>query len=724
MNSLVNPTRRTVIKVLAASTGVLALGVLPNAQALGAEGAPPPTFPHEPMAFVKIAADNSVTVIIKHLDKGQGIATGLATIVAEELDADWSQVKTEFAPAQAPLYANRAFGMQGTGGSTSVNNSWDELRYAGAAARQMLVTAAAKTWKVDPATIEVVRGQLIHRASGRHSTFGALAVKAAKLPVPETVTLKDPSQFTLIGTTVPRRVDSLDKSSGKARYTIDIRESGMVRAVIARSPRFGGVVKSFDDGAAKRIPGVVAVVQVPNGIAVVAKDTWSAFKGREALKIEWDDSAAEMRSSDQIIADFKALAAQPGAIATQKGDTVQALSMAAQVVEAEYVMPYLAHAPMEPLDAVIRVSQDGADIWAGSQFQTVEQATVAGILGLKPEQVRIHTQWAGGSFGRRACPTADYMAEAAHVAKAVGGRAPIQLLWSREDDIQGGRYRPLFVHRMKAGLDAEGRPIAWEHRLVGQSIMTGTGFEKVMVKNGIDATSVEGAANQPYAVPNMLVDLHSPKSPLPVLWWRSVGHSHTAYAVETFIDRLAQAAGRDPLDYRLSLLEAQPHMAAVLRRAADMADWGRPLAAGQGRGIAVAESFHSTVAQVAEVSIRADGTVKVDTVYCAVDCGIAVNPDVVRAQMEGGIGFALGAILRGAITLTEGKVDQSSFDGYVPLRLSEMPKVIVDILPSNQHPTGVGEPGVPPLGPAVANAVFAATGKRITTLPLSVGGLA
>jgi isoquinoline 1-oxidoreductase beta subunit len=714
------PSRRAFLKMMAAGTGVLAIAsVAPIAATAAQENAGPPPFPKEPMAFVKIGADNKVTVVVKHLDKGQGIATGLATIVAEELDADWSQMQTEFAPAQAPLYANRFFGIQGTGGSSSVNNSWEELRYAGAAARQMLVGAAAAEWQVPAAEIGVKKGEVIHEKSGKKANFGALAAKAAQQPVPQEVTLKDPKSFTLVGTTNARRVDSVAKTTGAAKFALDIRRPNMVRAVIARSPKFGGKVKSFDAKAAKAVKGVVDVVPVANGVAVLAKDSWSAIEGRKALKIQWDDSAAEKRSSKQMLADYKALAAKDGMPANVKGDSKGAMAAAAKKVEAEYVFPYLAHAPMEPLNAVIELGPDGAEIWAGSQFQTVEQMVAAGVLGLKPEQVKIHTQWAGGSFGRRATPTADYIAEAAMVVKAIGGKYPVQLVWTREDDIQGGYYRSMFYHKMSAGLDAKGMPVAWEHRLVGQSIGLGTAMEKMLTKNGIDSTSVEGAADQPYAVANITVDVHNAASPVTVLWWRSVGHTHTAYAVETFIDRLAHEARKDPLAYRLALLQKQPKLAAVLKVAADKAGWDKKPSSGTGRGIALCESFGSAVAQVVEVSKDASGKIKVDRVVCAVDCGIAVNPDQVRAQMEGGIGYALGTALRDEITFTGGKVDQSNFDAYQPLRISDMPKIEVHILPSNGHPTGVGEPGVPPLAPALANAIFNLTGKRVTQLPMT-----
>jgi len=719
MTMIVNTySRRSFLKVMAAGTGVLAIASVAP-QIFAQEGAKPPAFPKEPLAFVKIGADNKVTVVVKHLDKGQGVATGLATIVAEELDADWGQMQTEFAPAQAPLYANRLFGIQGTGGSSSINNSWDELRYSGAACRQMLVAAAAAEWQVPAGEVTVKKGEVFHAKSGKKSNFGALAAKAAQQPVPQEVTLKDPKDFTLIGTTNAKRMDSLAKTTGQAKFALDIRRPNMVRAVIARSPKFGGKVKSFDAKAAKAVKGVVDVVQIPVGVAVLAKDTWSAMQGRKALKIVWDDSAAETRSTKQMLADYKATAANPGAVAGKKGDSAAAMALAAKKVQADYVFPFLAHAPMEPLNAVIELTPDGAEIWAGSQFQTVEQGVTAGVLGLKPEQVKIHTQWAGGSFGRRATPTADYFAEAAMVAKATGGKYPIQLVWSREDDITGGYYRPMFYHKMSAGLDAKGMPVAWEHRLVGHSIGLGTSMEGWLVHNGVDGTSVEGAADQPYAVPNLTVDVHNAQSPVTVLWWRSVGHTHTGYAVETFIDQLAHEAKQDPLAYRLALLDAQPRLATVLKLAADKAGWSKKMPAGKGRGIAAVESFGTAVAQVVEVSKGQDGKIKVDRVVCAVDCGTAVNPDVVKAQMEGGIGYALGSILRDEITFTNGKVDQSNFDAYMPLRISDMPKIEVHILPSGNHPSGVGEPGVPPLGPALANAIFALTGKRITHLPMT-----
>jgi isoquinoline 1-oxidoreductase beta subunit len=676
-----------------------------------------------PNAFIRIAPDNTVTVLVKHLDKGQGITTGLATIVAEELDADWAQMRTAFAPSDPALYNNLAFGpIQGTGGSTSTANSWMQLRKAGGAARSMLVSAAAAEWSVPASEIRVEKGVLSH-ASGKSATFGQLAAKAATMPVPGEPALKDPKDFRLIGTRVPR-LDSHDKSTGKTIYALDVRRPGMKTAVLVHPPRFGGTVASVDDGEARKTPGVVDVVVIPQGVAVVANNTWSALKGREALKVVWNDDNAEKRSTADLVSAYRSLAATQGAVATKTGDVSAALGTAAKVIEAEFVFPYLAHAPMEPLNAVIEPKPDGTfDVWAGAQLQTVEQATVAGVLGVTPDKVTLNTVWAGGSFGRRATPNADYFGEAAAIVKATGARYPVHLVYTREDDIKGGRYRPMFLHKVTAALDKDGRPVAWQHRLVGQSFILGSPFEG-LVRNGIDATAVEGAADLPYAIDNLQVEWHATKSPVTTLWWRSVGHTHTAQAVEVMIDELAHAAGQDPVAYRLQLLANHPRHVAVLRLAAEKVGWTTgKLGVGRGRGVAVHESFDTVVAMITDVRVAPDGQVKVERVVCAVDCGIAINPDIVRAQMEGGVGYGLGAALRNQITLTAGVVDQSNFDTYEPLRMSDMPAVDVHIVPSSEPPTGVGEPGVPPVAPALSNAIFAATGKRLRSLPLDFGQL-
>ena len=676
-----------------------------------------------PNAFVRVGSDNTVTVLIKHIEFGQGTYTGLATLVAEEMDADWDQIRAEHAPADASLYNNLSWGpVQGTGGSSSIANSYEQLRRAGAMARALLVQAAAETWGVPAGEIAVTKGVVVHAASGRQALFGDLADVAATLQAPVEVTLKDPSDFTLIGTTVPR-LDSRAKSRGQAQYTIDKSLPGMLTAVIARPPVFGASLVSFDDSAARAVKGVAEVVAVPQGVAVLGHGFWAAKQGRDALEIQWDESAGETRGSAQMMAEYKQLAERPGDIARQDGDAASAMAGAAQVLEADYEFPFLAHAPMEPLDCVVQLGDDGCDIWAGSQIPTVDQGAAAQILGLKPAQVRIHTQLAGGSFGRRATPEADMVSEAVSIAKAIGGRAPVKLVWTREDDIQGGRYRPMYFHRLRAGLDGDGKLVAWEHRIVGQSIVRGTPFAGGLIKNGIDQTSVEGANTLPYHVDNITVDLHTTDVKVPVLWWRSVGSTHTAYSTEVFIDELAEAAGRDPLDFRLEMLGNHPRHANVLKLAAEKAGWGEALPAGRARGLAVHESFNTFVAEVAEIAVADDGTIKVEKVVCAVDCGLAVNPDQVKAQMEGGIGYGLGAVLHDAVTLKDGRVEQSNFHDYLPLRINEMPAVEVHIVASAEAPTGVGEPGVPPIGPAVANAVYKATGRRIRVLPFALHGL-
>ncbi|WP_206996312.1 xanthine dehydrogenase family protein molybdopterin-binding subunit [Trinickia mobilis] len=671
-----------------------------------------------PNAFLRIGTDDSVTVIAKHVELGQGAYTGIATIVAEELDADWAQVRVESAPADAKRYANLAFGtIQGTGGSSAMSNSWMQLRQAGAKGRAMLVSAAAAKWRVPAADLRTERGSVHHPASGRRATYGSLATAAAKLPVPDTVTLKDPKAFKLIGTQVPR-VDAAAKSNGTAQFTIDVTFPGMLVALLQRPPQFGATVKSFDASATKAVPGVVDVVQVPRGVAVVGKSFWAAKQGRDALKVEWDDTHAEKRSSADIMNAYRRLAEQPGRPAHVAGDAPQAIEGAAKKISATYEFPYLAHAPMEPLDAVVKLTADSCEIWAGDQFQTVDQANAAHTAGLPPEKVSIHTLYAGGSFGRRANPGSDYIVEAVSIAKALGANGtPVKLQWTREDDIHGGLYRPMYFHKLEAGLDANGQLTGWHHHIVGQSILAGTPFS-AMVKDGIDSTSVEGAANIAYAIPNVSVELTTTQTGVPVLWWRVVGSSHTAFAVEAFMDEVAHAAGQDPYTFRRNLLAHEPRMKAVLELAAERAGWSStPLPAGKGRGIAVAEAFNTYVAQVAEVTVDKDGKVKVDRVVCAVDCGTPINPDIIAAQMQGGIGFGLGAVLYGAITLKDGRVEQNNFDGYHVLRMNAMPKVEVYIVPSGEAPTGVGEPGVAPVGPAVANAIFAATGKRFHALP-------
>ncbi|HMK14425.1 MAG TPA: xanthine dehydrogenase family protein molybdopterin-binding subunit [Burkholderiales bacterium] len=722
--NIFNESRRTFLK---AGAGLTLAFYLPGAIAEAGPGKAGSKILQEsgfePNAFVRIGNDNTVTVIAKHLEMGQGTYTGLATLVAEELDAAWSQIRVEGAPADAKRYNNLLWGpMQGTGGSSAIANSFEQMRRAGATARAMLVAAAAQRWKVAPESITVLEGTVMHRNSGRKATFGQLADKAAALPVPTEVKLKDAEDFVFIGKSAPRK-DSHDKTTGLAVFTQDVRLTGLLTAVVAHPPRFGSKVLSFDASKTKAVKGVVTVVKIPSGVAVLATDFWSAKQGRDVLSVEWDESDAFKFGSAEIFSQYKELAKQPGMAARKDGDPDAALAGAAKKLEAAFEFPYLAHAAMEPMNCVARLSKSGCEIWNGEQFQTVDQMALAGVFGLKPEQVKLHMLYAGGSFGRRANPQSDYLLEAANIVKAINGRAPVKLVWTREDDTRAGYYRPMYYHEIKAGLDANGKLAAWSHRIVGQSIMAGTALEAAMVKNGIDATSVEGAANLPYDIPNLMVDLHSPRLGVPVQWWRSVGSTHNAFSTETFIDDMAHLAGMDPVAFRMAHLTKHPRHAGVLQIATEKAGWDSPLAPGQdgekrGRGVAVHESFNSYVAQVAEVTVKPDGSFHVDRVVCAVDCGIAVNPDIIRSQMEGGIGYGLAAALHGAVTLTEGKVDQSNFHDYPVLRIGEMPSIEVHIVSSNEKPTGVGEPGVPPIAPAVVNALYMATGKRIRQLPI------
>ncbi len=715
-----NVDRRGFLKLSLGTGAGLVIGVYGAARPDGAKAAASDVAVFNP--FVRVTPDNKVIVLSKHLDKGQGTASGLATLVADELDADWSQMAAEFAPADAALYKNLFFGVQGTGGSTAMANSFDQYRNAGATARAMLVAAASAKWSSPADKISISKGVVTDGTNS--ATFGELAVEAAKRPVPKSVTLKDPKDFVFIGKSFPR-LDQVAKTTAQPIFTQDIQLDGMLVAVIARPPKFGATVKSVDATATKAIKGVVDVVTIPQGVAVLAKGTWPAMQGRDALKVEWDDSKAETRGTDELLAEYRKLAEGPGLSVRKDGDAAQALASADKVVEAEFIFPFLAHATMEPMNCVMLFKDDACTIWTGSQMPTVDQSITAAILGLRPEAVTIHTQWAGGSFGRRAVYNSDYVAETAALVKAYGKPVPIKVVWTRPDDIKGGYYRPMYLHKVKAGLNKDGTIAGWQHRIVGQSILSGTPFESMAVKDGIDDSSVEGASNSPYTIANFELDVHNTKVGVPPLWWRSVGHTHTAYVMETMIDELAVLAGKDPVAFRLDLLKNSPRHAAVLQLAADKAGWGTaPLPAGTARGVAVHESFKTFVAQVAEVRML-DGQPKVDRVVCAVDCGLAINPDNIVAQMQGGIGYGLGAVLKSKVTLKGGEVEQANFDDYEVLRFNEMPAVEVHIVPSSAPPTGVGEPGTPPIGPAVANAVAQLTGQRIRALPFSqntIGG--
>ena len=675
--------------------------------------------PFAPNAYIRIAPDSTVTVISRSLEFGQGPYTGFATLVAEELDADWSQVRAEAAPANI-VYANPAFQMQGTGGSTSITTSYETMRQAGAAARAMLVGAAAEAWDVPPTDITVESGVIRHAGSGREGAFGDFVEAAAARPAPDpaTVALKDPSQFRFIGKEgAVRRLDSASKADGTAQFTIDIQAPDMLTVVVARPPRFGATVASFDATEALAVNGVVDVKAIPSGVAVYAEGTWPAIKARRLLTVEWDETAAETRGSEDLLAEFRALSETPGASVGAHGDVDAAFADADQVIEATYEFPYLAHAPMEPINGFLHWEGERAVARYGCQVPTLDHADIAMILGLAPENVTLEVTLAGGSFGRRGQFLNSFAHELGHAAKAIGPGRPIKVIWTREDDIQGGYYRPLMLHRLR-GAVKDGRVTAWADTVVGQSLVKGTLFEQIFSINGVDSGGVEGVSEIPYEIANFSCDAHNPDVGVPVNFWRSVGHSHTGFAKECFLDELLAAIGADPLDGRLALLPEDSREAVALRAVAEMADWTGPGAVeGRARGVAVVTSFGTTVAEIAEVSLE-NGQPKVHAIWCAVDCGVAVNPDVVRAQMEGGIGYGLGHALYGAVHLDGGQVTESNFDRYRSLRIHEMPHVEVRILPSTNHPSGVGEPGVPPAGPAVANALVALGMERPRALPM------
>ena len=706
-------TRRDFLRASALSGAGLVIAFYVPRAARAAPAAPKKP-PPAPNAFVRIGPDDSVTVLLAHSEMGQGIWTGLAMLIAEELECDCSKVRVEHAPA-APAYAHTAFGMQMTGGSTSTWSEFDRYRTVGAMARDMLVRAAAQRWKVDPKRLRAENG-FVHRGKEKLS-YGQLAEAAAALKPPAAVKLKEAKDWKLIGTPV-RRLDSPEKITGKAQFGMDVRFPGLRTAVVARASVFGGKVTSFDAGKAKAMPGVEQVVQVPSGVAVVARDFWSAKTARDALQIEWELGPGATIDTDELETGYRAMARTPGAVAVEQGDCDGALSSAARRVEAEYAVPYLAHATMEPLNCTVKLEGDRCEIWTGTQFQTNDQAAAARIAGVPPENVTLHTMFLGGGFGRRATPQSDFVSEAVHVAKAAG--VPVKVVWTREDDIRGGYYRPMFVHRIEAGLDATGLPVAWKHAIVGQSILAGTPFEKMMVKDGVDETSVEGAKDSPYldAIGARRVSLHSPRNEVPVLWWRSVGNTHTAFAMESMIDELAHAAGRDPLAFRATLLREKPRHLGALQLAAEKSGWGTAPPAGRARGLAVHESFGSIIAEVAEVSIEDGKRIRVHRVTCAVDCGLAVNPLGIEAQVQGAVAFGLGPVLHSQVTLKQGRVQQSNFHDYEVLRLNEMPEVAVHIIPSTAKMGGIGEPATAPISAAVANAVFALSGKRLRSLPL------
>lgn len=711
MREIVKLSRRDFLKTGVLTGGGLLLGFhLPLADAVA--GA---TSNFAPNAFLRVGQDGGVTFIINKSEMGQGVYTALPMLIAEELECDWRKVTVE-ASAVAPVYNHTAFGpLMVTGGSSSVWSEWDRLSKAGATAREMLIAAAAKKWRIAPVGCRAESGRVID-GKGRAYTFGELAPIAAKIPVPKEVRLKEPGRCRILGK--PQlRLDSPAKVNGTAEFGMDAKLPGLLTAVVARSPVFGGKVKSFNADKTKAVPGVVKVVQVPSGVAVVATGFWEAKKGRDALDIVWDEGEWARLNTPEMLKTYADMAETPGVIARKDGEPDRAYNEAARKITADYNLPYLAHATMEPLNCCVDYRGSGCTIRVGSQMQTGDRNTAAAILGLKPEQVKLHTTFLGGGFGRRANPHSDFVAQGVEVAKRL--KKPVQVVWTREDDMRGGYYRPMWHDRFTAALDGSDNLTGWWHTIVGQSIMVGTPFEKTMIKNGVDETSVEGAKELPYAIPNILIDLHSPRLGVPVQWWRSVGHSHTGFVVESFLDEVAHAAGKDPYELRRALLADKPRHRGVLELAAEKSGWGKPLPEGRGRGIAMHESFGSFVAQVAEVSVTQQGAVKVHRVVCAIDCGRYVNPLTIETQMESGIVFGLSAALHGAITLKNGRVEQSNFHDYPVLRMNEMPQVEVHIVPSREAPGGVGEPGVPPTAPAVANALFAATGARLRSLPMT-----
>jgi isoquinoline 1-oxidoreductase subunit beta len=711
--------RRTFLKVATASG--FALGAFPLAAT--AQGAAPadglkPT--QQPSAFVRIERDGTVVVTINRLDFGQGVQTGLPMILAEELDADWSKVRSEHGNAN-PAYVDPAFGMHLTGGSNSIKNSYTQYRELGARTRAMLVSAAATQWGVDAATLRTENGSVIG-AGGKKLGYGELADAAMKLPVPEKVALKDPKQFRIIGKPTGR-LDARAKSSGQQSYGIDVRLPGMLTAVVARPPVFGAKLKSVDDNATKAIKGVKAVTRIPgdrggDSVAVIADGYWAAKQGRDALKLEWDTSGVEKADTGKLLASYRELAKKPGAM--KYNADVSKLASAPKKISAEYTFPYLAHAPMEPLNCTVAFNGSAAELWMGTQMPGLDTMAASKVLGVPPTAIKVNTQMAGGGFGRRAIPSSDYVVEACQVAKAArtaGLNAPVRTLWSREDDIKGGYYRPMHVHRAEIGFDAQGNILAWDHVIVGQSILKGSPFEPMMVKDGIDATMVEGM-KEPYEVP-MRLSVHHPQVNVPVLWWRSVGSTHTAYAMETLIDEVARATGQDPVAYRMKLMgDKHARHKAALQLAVDQSGYGkRKLPAGHAWGVAVHESFQSVVAYVVEASME-KGTPKLHKVTAGVHCNLAVNPTSVEAQVQGAALMGLSTCLPGAaVTLKDGVVEQGNFGDFVVPRITDMPQIAVHIVPSAEPPTGMGEPGLPALAPAFANAIAKLTGSTPRELP-------
>ncbi len=710
MQDVMTVSRRQFLQTGAAAAGGLVIGFHLPAPGRGARAA---TAEAAINAWLRIAPDDTVTILVAHSEMGQGVYTSLPMIVAEELEADWKKVRAEMAPAD-PEYRNRMFGVQATGGSTSVRSSFDHLRQAGATAREMLRQAAAERWGVPVAECHASGGRIVHGPKGWQATYGELAEAAARLEPPAEVALKKPAQWTLIGKPTPR-LDTPLKVDGSAVFGVDVKLDGLLVGTVMACPVFGGRLRSVDEAPALAVKGVRAVVPLDDAVVVVADGYWPALKGLRALAPVWDEGANAAMSSASIRAGFMAALDGPAAVAATAGDDA-ALAGAAKQVEAVYEVPFLAHATMEPMNATARVAADGVEIWAPTQGQGPIQFAVGAALGVEPVQVKVHTTFLGGGFGRRF--ETDFVLQTVLAAKAVG--APVKLIWSREEDIRHDFYRPAAVARLRGGLDAAGRPVAWQARLVCPSIMTRALPD--YVKDGIDPSSVEGAVEIPYRIANRRTEYAMTHTGVPVGFWRSVGNSQNAFFVESFLDEIAHAAGADPLDFRLRLLDEAPRHRAVLEAAAEAAGWGGPLAAGRFRGLALHESFGSIVAEAVEISVGEGKALRVHKVACAVDCGVVVNPDTVVAQMESGIVYGLTAALFGEITLRDGRVEQGNFDGYEMLRLAQMPEIAVRIVESGAALGGIGEPSTPPIAPAVANAIFAATGERVRSLPFARHG--
>jgi isoquinoline 1-oxidoreductase beta subunit len=724
MLAKVELNRRGFLRVSFAAAGGLVVSLYidrtASAQEVGMPKQPAKVYP--PDAFVNIRPDGKIVIQVNRLEFGQGVQTALPMVLADEMDADWNNVIGELAPA-ADVYKDPLFGIQIVGGSGSIAHSYQQYRELGAKTRAMLVAAAADRWKTTPDKCRT-EASVVHGPNGQSATYAELAAEAAHKPVPATVRLKNPSEFRLVGKRV-KRLDSRPKCDGSLKFGLDLDLPGMKVAVVAHPPVFGGRVKKISDAEARRVEGVREIFEIPlakgTGVAVVADKYWPAKQARSLLNIEWDLSAVEAADSTELWKRYKQLAQTPGNVAAARGDQNALDKVAAgNRIVAEYEFPFLAHSPMEPLNTTVRFDGDRAEVWAGSQFQTVDQMAVAEVLGLKPEQVTFHTEMAGGGFGRRAVTDSHVQREASEIAKRLRG-TPVKLIWSREDDVRGGYYRPMHFHRVEIGVGADGFPVAWNHVIVGQSLLMGTPFESMLVKNGVDETATEGTSDTLYNIRNMHVSVHHPKVNVPVLWWRSVGHTHNAFVMETLIDELALRAKMDPIAYRRKLLkpDAKKPLSTLDLLDKQTAGWRNRLPKGHAVGISCHESFGTGVACAVDVSIE-NKRPKIHRAVLAVDCGVAVNPLTIESQFQAGVGFGLTQLMaKGAITLKNGIVEQRNFDGYVPPYIVDAPVAVdVHIVPSAEAPTGCGEPPVPVISPAVVNALSRLTGKRYRTLPL------